>query len=52
MKIKLNGIDFDDGSFFYWFDRISNAKNRLLGYQRIGPVHMLCFWWFCMMWGM
>lgn len=54
MKLKWSGIEWANGDkYFYWFDYIANPENRLLGYEGIyynGWNHMVCFWWFCIMW--
>lgn len=49
MNIDKYGITWGGGCYFYWFDPIENYNLRLVGYERVGSTHMLCFWWFCML---
>lgn len=62
-KLCWNGIEWGQSEvtlgsgvyfyYIYWFDLISERKNRKIGFDYLyndGPHYMVCFWWFCVCW--
>lgn len=54
MKLYWYGLEWKEDCYFFWFDWIENAANRLIGYEKIYIEnrwhYMICFWFFCVIW--
>ena len=52
MKLKWNGIEWENGRYLYWFDRADVPENRMIGIHFFDSHRWICFWYFNIGWNL